>query len=465
MALLPVILICLLFGSAPLLFASFRMIRRWGVGLWIFSPLPAFLFAYIVAFGLLPFGQSLFEFQLYPSLTFDYDSFVLAEILGAVASYAFVAGFTLLADPKPPAAPTPVESVSAQEAVSPRMASPSQKAAFVLSILLQTVFILFMFQAHALTLNLGANRQAYLNALIGAGYINLLNGVSTNLLMIGLLLSIWTRRLGFLGILALLFFLIPNVLITTRSAITSLLFLLMFAYFVNSFRARKKIKLTWIVLLTILVVFLGSLLGSSRRGSDETEDIPNPIPAALQPVVYLSLTFDMEVLLEQSLHNTNEFQFGSTWFEDIVYTYMPRALVPDKPLLFGTTRAQAIVAPSITNNQIDLISTFPIGIYGEAYLNFGIPGVLIILFLLGMMLKFIFNRCLQLVFDRKINWTSLFFMVTYAGQCSNSLGYIRGVGPFLASLLFTSLLLYLCIALLQFIGRGMTAPGIQNSAA
>src|SRR5579859_7190798 len=106
MGLLPVLVVCLLLGCAPLLFASYRTIRRWGVGLWLFSPLPVFLFAYIVAFGLLPFGQELFDFRLYPSLTSDYDSFVLAEILGAVACYAFTAGYSLPADPRPMAQQT-----------------------------------------------------------------------------------------------------------------------------------------------------------------------------------------------------------------------------------------------------------------------------------------------------------------------------------------------------------------------
>src|ERR1051326_4820853 len=166
MELLPVIGVCLILGCVPLLLSSYGMIRKWGVGLWIFSPLPVFLFVYLVAFGLLPLGQQLFDFRLYPSLSFDFESFVLAEILGAVACYAFVLGYALPADPKPAALHShPAPETSEEIAASQQTALGCQKAAMILSILLQAVFIGFMLKSQALTLNFGANRQAYLASL------------------------------------------------------------------------------------------------------------------------------------------------------------------------------------------------------------------------------------------------------------------------------------------------------------
>jgi hypothetical protein len=325
-----------------------------------------------------------------------------------------------------------------------------------------------LLQMHALTLDFGANRQAYLNAIVGAGYISLFTAVGVNLLIVGTLLTIWSGRVGGVGIVAIAQVLVLNSLITARSTVTLVIFALLFAYVMVSVRTQRKIRWDRVVAMMLAVVALGTLLGLSRLSGDPDAVIAaavtvsdntamRTIPPVVRPVVFLSLTFDMEVLFEQTLMNAPGLEYGSSWFEDIVYTYVPRALFPDKPIVYGTTRTQAEVAPEITGGVM-LTGTFPIGVWGEAYLNFGYIGIFVTLFVLGAMLKYFYNKCLRLTYDPRVNWACIFFAVLYVAQCSNSLGYVRGFGPFIASLLATGLMLWLCLCVIRALGRDSSDP-------
>ncbi|HLJ54943.1 MAG TPA: O-antigen polymerase [Chthonomonadaceae bacterium] len=460
-----IILLCVVIGSLPVVLVSAGVARRWGFGLWLFSPLPTYLFAYLVAFGVLPTIQAVFDYRAYEMLSVNHDVFVLAEILGALANYAFAAGYCMLSDRGAAAPSAELEP----PAVDVRLyAARCQRVAFGFCIAVECLFMASLLQVHALTLDFGANRQAYLNAIVGAGYISLFTAVGVNLLIAGTLLAVWSGRLGKIGVVAIGQVLAVNSLITARSTVTLVIFALLFAYVMVSDRTQRKIRWDRIIAIMLAVVALGTLLGLSRLSGDPDAAIAaavtasdntamRTIPPLVRPVVFLSLTFDMEVLFEQTLMNSPGPEYGSSWFEDIVYTYAPRALFPDKPVVYGTTRTQAEVAPEITGGVM-LTGTFPIGIWGEAYLNFGYVGVFVTMFFLGAMLKYCYNKCLQLTYDSRVNWACVFFAVLYVAQGSNSLGYVRGFGPFLASLLATGFLLWLCLCAIRFLGRESQRP-------
>jgi oligosaccharide repeat unit polymerase len=77
--------------------------------------------------------------------------------------------------------------------------------------------------------------------------------------------------------------------------------------------------------------------------------------------------------------------WGGTIFEDICYTYIPRAIWPDKPLDFGFVRAQNVVFWDYW--QMSRATTYPIGVLGELFFNFGYAGIFIGMLFLGALLN------------------------------------------------------------------------------
>lgn len=455
-----VIIAAMIFGILPLVICSILSIRQWTFGLWLFSPLPTFIFAYAMAFGFVPFVEATFGLKIYPTITVDEQSFLIAEGLGVLSCWAFAAGFLIYSRRF-----GRLSEADQGAQMSPdilKRALIQQKTLFILTLAMQIVFAAYLVSVHAFTLNFAQNRLLYLDSLLGSGYINLIDQLASNLLMIGLLFSLWTRRIGKLGFLTLVTFILVNFIITNRGIITSLFYLLIFTYFLRNYRNAVKIKPIRLIAMLGVIISLGAVIGLSRGiGAVDVPDDPDSptqqaiktFPPLISGAIFLSYTFDMGVLLEKTVQNNDPWEWGSTWYEDVVLTFLPRALFPDKPVLFGATRLQNQVAPEIYGGEVNVSATFPIGIFGEAYANFGIPGVVIILFLLGLSLKYWYSRCLQLAQDASPRWVSLCFTVMYATICSSSLPYIRSFGGFISIILFMAMLLFASAIFVQFISQ------------
>ena len=64
------------------------------------------------------------------------------------------------------------------------------------------------------------------------------------------------------------------------------------------------------------------------------------------------------------------------------------------------------------------------------------------LFALGAWLKYLFVRSLELVYDSKVNWPSILFMIIYAILGLNPLVYMRSIGQFLFGQLYLTAVLW-----------------------
>ncbi|HLV81968.1 MAG TPA: hypothetical protein VKT32_16890, partial [Chthonomonadaceae bacterium] len=363
-----------------------------------------------------------------------------------VSCYAFVLGYLLLPDlvPRwkrdaPPPAPP-----DCQEILQLRRRRLYESVAFTLSIPCTLTFIALLLARHALTLNLAANRMQYLLSQVGAGYIGFLDGVALYFLMIGFLIASRARKLSLLGGVALLLFLIPNVLVTNRDMITKLLALLVFASVVKLFVEKRRISSRRVIGILCVIVFLGGLLGLARGGG--------PFVGAaggidvLRPVEFVTASFDMGEFFQETINSGHPVEYGRSWMEDIAYTMIPRAIFPDKPTAYGATRLQAEVLPALKPEDNIFLATFPIGIYGEALVNFGYVGVLATLFLLGIFLKWFYRQSLELFIQPNVRWSSIFFALLYVLISCNSLGYMRSIGQFVTGVFYGGIALALTIA-------------------
>ena len=205
-----------------------------------------------------------------------------------------------------------------------------------------------------------------------------------------------------------------------------------------------------------LGVALGAALGMARGVDDSPAADAIPIPEAIRPVAFLSLTFDMSEMFQETLNNVDTFHFGSTVVEDIFYTYLPRLAFPNKPTIYGTTRLEVEVAPSLAPESGSFNATFPIGIYAEGYANFGIPGTFLFLFVTGLLLKIFYANYMGMILDAKVNFLSIYFLLMYVLLCGNSLGYLRGLGQFLAAFIFMTLTLVAIFVLALILSVALT---------
>jgi oligosaccharide repeat unit polymerase len=443
-----------LLGSLPLVLYSIKCIRDWGFGLWLLSPLPIFHFAFVISFVVVPLFEIIYNFKLYDFVHLSYNSFLLSEILAVLSCYAFVFGFASLPS-LPLTRPTHAESVSEEEAIKIfRSVQAFQLAAYLACIFFQLLHLVFIAMAGALTPNLGANRHAYMQAFIGGGYINIINILGLTCLMVGFLFSLLTGRGKVLAIIATLSFLIPNIIVTNRGLVVELLFLALFISLAKRHKANQKIKTGRLVFGLLAVIIVGTYLGISRR-EDFSAEVSGP--AFLAPVMFLSYTFDMSVMLRETIDRTEGYHYGSTWIEDVVYTYIPRAIFPSKPTIYGTVRLQTEVAPSLTPAGDQFASTFPIGVFGEGYANFGFIGVPLTLFMLGVILKYMYNYCLNLIVEKNLGTTQLFFILTYVALAGNPLGYLRSFGQFLAAIIADAINFGILLVFLSLLSQSILA--------
>lgn len=433
-------LLTLLFGSLPILWYSRKAIRELGFGLWFFSPLPIFWFSFIVAFVVRPILDAQIGLR-YPSTTYEPQNFLYAQTLATISCYMFVWGYSRVKSRQigtPTAPPEVFEPAAA--------AIPAQRAAFLLSNVFQVLFALILFENNALTLSLGENRAHYSTIQVGGGQVTLVIGLASIFLFMGIMMTRWSNRLGRLGVLACAAYLILNVLVTNRSFVVTEMLIGFFVYFVLQNRKRKKVSGLNLFLGLGLIAAVGVGLSLARFiGAPPQEDETRlPLNPYVAPIAYLAVTFDMSELFQETIKkvDTAGIQWGSSWVEDVFYTYLPRAIFPDKPIKYGVFRIQDEVVPGLTPESGVFTSSYPIGTWGESYINFGPIGVMVILFLLGAWLKYIYVRSLEMIYDSEVNWPSILFMILYAILGLNPLVYMRSVGQLLFGILYISAVLW-----------------------
>ena len=117
------------------------------------------------------------------------------------------------------------------------------------------------------------------------------------------------------------------------------------------------------------------------------------------------------------------FDNGSYLFKTVASSFVPRFLWPDKPEAGGVFNMEHYAGIRIRNWSTN------IGPIGEAYGNFGTNGGIFYMFILGVFLRFIFKKVLQISekVPLLILWIPvLFFQVTYSAE-SDSLQILNSI--------------------------------------
>jgi hypothetical protein len=192
---------------------------------------------------------------------------------------------------------------------------------------------------------------------------------------------------------------------------------------------------TLVTLGAALLVFAGGLGLRRLAGSDSPiARLSTPLAA----VAFLGSTFDSFEFLVPAVQRMSVFGelSGQSLFEDVVWTFIPRALVPNKPDTYGYVLVQNAIMSDLAEEG-RYTGTYPAGYLAEWYVNFGVCGLLFISLLYGLMLKL----SSALVQDRD---PRLIPLLIYGGIILNLVGLFRSSSQMLVQgVIYTVLLLIL----------------------
>lgn len=410
--------------------------REWersGAGLFLLSPATVFYVAYLASFAIRP------PLQVTGTLNYNVagssgDTLLLAQVTSLLAWYGFVIGYRLIPSPTVPAL------LARVGAVAPDLRLRAS-AAYGLSLAASLTFVALLAPLGVLTLDFGNNRVAYLNAMFGAGHMYLFNLMAGTFLLMGLVLSSFCRRAPhLLAVAAWAAYLIPNAIVTNRYLVSAALFALLLVVALKRVRQGNRISATAVVVVLGVLAAVGTALGLVRglsEGLEYAEEHRNPL-------VYLLWTFDMSELYQIALHNIHQLDLGRSWAEDMFLVFLPRALFPWKPQIYGAIRLQVEAMPDSAAYGGMMSATYPVSMFGEGYANFGIPGLLLVGLVLGIILKLVFSRALQAVLVSRRPFWPLACFCLFILVCANSLGYMRSFGWFLSTLVFQGIVYAFC---------------------
>jgi hypothetical protein len=158
----------------------------------------------------------------------------------------------------------------------------------------------------------------------------------------------------------------------------------------------------------VLTLAVAAVLISAARG---TGSIADPIAA----IGTLGLTLDGFAFLVNAIARVDDFHWGSTIAEDLVFTYLPRALWEGKPVIFGYVAAQEAITPGLYADFLGR-ATYPSGVLAEGYVNFGVAGSLLAAAAVGALSRGLFVSarhgkaayCLLLLAWLEANMVNLF---------------------------------------------------------
>jgi hypothetical protein len=180
---------------------------------------------------------------------------------------------------------------------------------------------------------------------------------------------------------------------------------------------------------------IGALLGLVRGLAEGLEYAEE----RRHPVVYFLWSFDQSEFFQNALLNIRRFDLGLSWLEDVLFVFLPRAIFPAKPDMYGAVRLQLEAMPESVQPDGAFSATYPISMFGEAYVNFGLPGLALVGLVVGMILKFVFSQTLRAGTNPQHRFLSLMGFCLYVLVCASSFGYLRSFGWFLSTLIFHSL--------------------------
>jgi oligosaccharide repeat unit polymerase len=187
------------------------------------------------------------------------------------------------------------------------------------------------------------------------------------------------------GSLSILFVLTIILLVLVVLGSRQLLLAFIFSLVLYRHYFMKRISGHKQLIVLVLLVLIGAYLGIIQKSLDpsitQAHDMPFPKNIAFR----LSSSYEQFEDLAGIIAKDPPLDWGRSFAEDILFTYIPRVLWPSKPTDFGFIRAQNTLFSDYW--VVSRAATYPIGVLGELYYNFWYVGIPLGMFFLGYILK------------------------------------------------------------------------------
>lgn len=207
-----------------------------------------------------------------------------------------------------------------------------------------------------------------------------------------------------------------------------MIYIAILSYIIIHFRIKNKsIDLKRIILLIGAMLLLSTFIQNVRNNVRTARAIENSSFGIndIKKTLYTNFNIYQPFYgVVHSVPNKHNYSYGNAIFSDPLEMWKPRFLFPDKtePRNYAYTKA---IRKSVGNDIIDHYA-MAMPILGDFYVDFGIKGVIIFMFLLGVLYK----KSIRLYYSN-----NYFKLLAYAIICSTSIQVInRGFLPQLITL-------------------------------
>ncbi len=201
---------------------------------------------------------------------------------------------------------------------------------------------------------------------------------------------VWLRKIkaesadyALLGVIFLVSCFIPFIASTRTPILEVLVVLAMLRHYLV-----KEVNLTKLVIIGFVGMMVIGTLGELRRNPEKLVLVS--VASSIDSVVGSSYFVDLgkTSIVVNRVPATVDYLYGSS-FISIGMTLIPRQLWPDKPVVrIGYFVGQEVI-------RLNNMTGIPPGFIAETYLNFGYWGILPIFFLLGCLVRKLYNPLLQ----------------------------------------------------------------------
>jgi oligosaccharide repeat unit polymerase len=203
------------------------------------------------------------------------------------------------------------------------------------------------------------------------------------------------RRLWEIILLAI--FLIPSVigflLSGSKSIFLSILIYVLTArhYLKNRLSLKKLFVVVCLICLLVPLLYGYRTFGISHLDLlwDGFRSAFNRPFCFLEPIIGRSYGADAFLLIMDKTSEGYPFQFGRT-FAFLFPAFIPRFLWPEKPWSFGVTFTKDFLS-----HVPGLVASSGPTLIGEFYLNFHLPGIIIVFFFVGVFMKSVYFYCIK----------------------------------------------------------------------
>lgn len=281
-----------------------------------------------------------------------------------------------------------------------------------------------------LALLTGEQRDAFMEVILGRGYLTL--AMQLSLVGWAMICAAWIahprhrtglNRLGHASLRMAWFCatLLIWVAFGERSSIMTVLFIPMALYVtlspMRTLEGRRTFRraVVFLVLVVVLFAAVAGPIGLAMKGKEIS------VPGIISMSISAWDAFEFTVAAQNYI-KVPDLKLGTTYAEDILYTWLPRLLFPSKPERYGAVTVQDMVAPDLVLNYG---ATFPTGILVEAYANFWYVGVFFVPLLLAYLFRLLRDRVLD------VNW----FWIMQAVLLFPLLASFRSLGWVLAAVI------------------------------